>query len=72
MVWGSGVNVALFLYAIVAALFLARTLGEGTRKRLPWNGYRVLGIALSLVWPIVLAITVVLALRETRWGRDAK
>jgi hypothetical protein len=66
------VNVALLLYAMVAALFLAQTLSEGARKRLPWNGYRVLGLVLSLAWPVVLAITVVLALRETRWGRDAK
>jgi ribose/xylose/arabinose/galactoside ABC-type transport system permease subunit len=65
-------NAALLLYAMVAALFLGQTLTEGARKRLPWNGYRVLGVALSLVWPVVLAITVVLALRESRWGRDVK
>ena len=65
-------NVALFLYAAVAALFLAQTLSEGARKRLPWNGYRILGIALSLAWPILLAVTLVLALREARWGRDAE
>ena len=65
-------NVALLLYAMVAALFLVQTLSEGARKRLPWNGYRVLGVVLSLVWPVALAIAVVLAFRETRWGRDAK
>jgi len=62
---------ALILYFAVAAVFLAQTLSEGARRRLPWNGYRVLGVALSLAWPILIAITVVLAFREARWGRDA-
>jgi hypothetical protein len=64
------VNAALLLYAAVALLVLVQTLSEGSRKQLPWNGYRILGVALSLAWPVLLAIVVAMAVRERRWRGD--
>ena len=63
-------NAALLLYAAVALLVLVQTLSEGSRKHLPWSGYRILGVALSLAWPLLLAIVVVMAVRERRWRGD--
>jgi hypothetical protein len=65
-------NVALALYGIVAAMFVIPTLDEGLRKHLPWNGPRVLGLALSLAWPILVVLGVVLILRDMRRRWAAK
>jgi hypothetical protein len=69
-VLSGSLNAAILLYATVALLVLARTLSEGSRNRLPWNGYRVFGVVLSLAWPVLFAIVAALVLRERRWRRD--
>ena len=65
-------NVALALYAVIAGLFLMLSLDEGRRKQLPWDGHRLLGIALSLAWPVTIAVAAIAVFREAPWKRRAK
>ncbi len=48
-------------YLGVAVVFGFLTLAEGAQGRLRWGPYRLAGLALCLVWP-VLVVGVILAL----------
>ena len=65
-------NVVLALYAAIAALFLMHTLKEGARKRLPWDRYRLLGVAMSLAWPVAVVIVGAMILRDVGGERRPK
>ena len=59
-------SVALVLYFAVAGLFLVETLHESGSKQLSWDGYRFLGVALAVAWPLAVAIVLVAPPRGAR------
>lgn len=65
-------NLALALYAVVAGSFLMQTLEEGRRKQLPWDRYHVMGIVLSLAWPVTAVVVAIAVIRGAPWKRGAK
>ncbi len=62
MFYAAFFGVGLVVYGLVAIVFLDMTLREGDRKRLPWSSLRVAGIALCIVWPLALLISLAAAL----------
>ena len=56
------------VYGIVALVFLIETFAEGEKAEAPWDGWRIGGLLLSLVWPVyAVAVlgTVVFSRRKT-------
>jgi hypothetical protein len=45
---------AALLYGAVASGCVLRTLFEGFAVRAPWDAWRVLGLILCFIWPILL------------------
>ena len=53
----SGVEIAfVHEYLLVAVMLLTLTYLEGWHSRAPWGLYRVLGLALCCMWPLLLLI----------------
>ncbi len=47
------------LYLLIAVAFFIATFREGQKANGPWNGKRVLGLALSLVWPVLIVAAII-------------
>jgi Ca2+/Na+ antiporter len=60
------------VYAIIAVLFLVLTFLEGQRKDLPWSPYRVFGLMLCAVWPVLLLYVLATAAIEHYRERPSK
>jgi uncharacterized membrane protein required for colicin V production len=45
---------AIILYLVVATAFFGMTMAEGMTRRLAWSVDRILGLALSFLWPLIL------------------
>lgn len=48
-------SIAIAAYFLVAAVFFVLTYIEGWNRRDGWDAYRVLGLALCSVWPLLVA-----------------
>lgn len=56
------------VYGIVALVFVIETYAEGEKAEASWDGWRIGGLLLSLVWPVyAVAVlgTVVFSRRKT-------
>ena len=49
-------NVLAAIYIVFAATFFLFTFVEGQRKHLAWSFYRLVGLAMSIVWPAALLV----------------
>ncbi len=56
----------LSFYTFVSLLFLDCTFREGERTGGGWDFSRAVGLVLCLVWPLTLAATILIAMRESR------
>jgi Ca2+/Na+ antiporter len=48
------VSIAAIAYFVVAAVFFVMTYFEGWSRRDGWDAYRVLGLVLCTVWPLLV------------------
>jgi nucleoside permease NupC len=55
-------TVAVFLYALIALVFLVETYLEGVRENADWDLWRVAGMGFCVVWPVLFLIAVPSAL----------
>jgi hypothetical protein len=58
----------LFIYTLVALLFLTHSLSEGEHRGGSWDLDRVAGVLLCLVWPLTLAGICLVAYQEGKIG----
>ena len=65
MVWP---NLLLSIYTLIALVFLDKTYREGKAAGGPWEGMRLLGLALCLFWPALFGYIVFAAYRDRRKG----
>ena len=60
------VNLLAYGYLLIALVFLTLTWAEGWHSRAGWTFYRVLGLALCCVWPLLLLIVLIAVSRQRR------
>jgi len=61
---------ALFLsfYTLISLFFLDNTYREGDAAGNGWDGMRVLGLVLCLIWPLLLVYVIVSVYRSRQTG----
>lgn len=61
---------ALFLsfYTLISLFFLDNTYREGEAAGSGWDGMRVLGLVLCLIWPLLLVYVIVSVYRSRQTG----
>ena len=54
-------SISLFIYGIGTATSLAMTYIEGARRDRDWDFYRVTGIVLCFLWPVLVPVLILAA-----------
>ncbi len=49
-------SISLLIYGIGTVASLAMTYGEGLRRNREWDFYRVAGLALCFLWPVLVPV----------------
>ncbi|MBP1858371.1 hypothetical protein [Rhizobium herbae] len=58
----------LSFYTLISLFFLDNTYREGEAAGSSWDGMRVLGLVLCLIWPLLLVYVIVSAYRSRQTG----
>jgi hypothetical protein len=58
----------LSFYTLICLFFLDNTYREGEAADSGWDGMRVLGLVLCLIWPLLLVHVIILAYRGRQTG----
>ena len=66
------VHIALLMaYGLIVMLCLLETMLEIIRSGAPWDRWKVLGVALSIVWPVLILVFILSHFFGRRSGRRA-
>ncbi|OBZ94406.1 hypothetical protein ADU59_17215 [Pararhizobium polonicum] len=58
----------VLFYTLICLFFLDNTYREGEMAGNGWDGMRVLGLVLCLVWPLLLVHVIILVYRARQTG----
>jgi hypothetical protein len=62
---GKAMSIYVLLYLLIALAFLVPTLAEGSERGV-WDGARIAGLALCMLWPALLATVTIVVITEKR------